>query len=326
MEDANKKNMALKLENWLSAKQAGQRPPLRPVNQTISSQRRASGHHPAMTATESPTGNRKTFFKARSSSDDGDSSHLPTSVKAANSPVSPSTVRAGMKSPSTRLSRQSFTFDHIHDESSKENQPLKDKNIKLSMCKKTKSAVTPTNNQTCESSGVNNTHLHLELPNLNLLLFPVVSDSLEERTSKRFNESDAIPDVMIVLKDNDETIETGKLLCLNPSFSEIMIKDDGSCEIQQIHNKYLIATEELHAMMFLNSIQEQKINELEQIISKDRLEQNETSLSRGKKHKAEVKKLASERASYEERANQMISDMGEQMGLLQSMAMTRIEV
>jgi hypothetical protein len=192
------------------------------------------------------------------------------------------------------------------------------------MCKKTKIPVTPTNNQTCESSGVNNTQLHLELPNLNLSVLPVVADSLEECTSKRFNESDAIPDVMIVLKDNDETIETSKLLC--PSFSEITIEDDGSCENQQMHNKYVRATEELHAMMFLNSIQEQKINELEQIISKDRLEQNETSLSRGKKHKAEVKKLASERASYEERANQMISDMGEQMGLLQSMAMTRIEV
>jgi len=90
-------------------------------------------------------------------------------------------------------------------------------------------------------------------------------------------------------------------------------------------NKHEV-TKELHAMMFLNSIQEQKIIELEQMISKDRLEQNETSLSRGKKHKAEVKKLATERASYEERANQMISDMGEQMGLLQSMAMSRIEV
>jgi hypothetical protein len=155
----------------------------------------------------------------------------------------------------------------------------------------------------------------------------------EECFAKRVDKSEAIQDIIKGSKDNDEIIETDSLACLSPSYSEIMIENDGSKENQQKNNDIMLffenkheITKELHAMMFLNSIQEQKIIELEQMISKDRLEQNETSLSRGKKHKAEVKKLATERASYEERANQMISDMGEQMGLLQSMAMSRIEV
>jgi len=83
--------------------------------------------------------------------------------------------------------------------------------------------------------------------------------------------------------------------------------------------------EELNAMLFLNSVQEQQIGELHNVVSRERLELNETLSGRVRKHRAEVKRLNAERASYEERANQMVAQMGEQMALLQQMAMGRIE-
>lgn len=316
--------MALKLELWLSAKEQAGRPPLRPVIQTTSSQRRASGHLAAISATESPTRTRKSFSRIRSSSFEGDSNNLSTTAKAANSPGSPLT-RAVIKSPMLmKNSRLSFTEDHVHDE--KENQPLKDKNIKLNSTCNDKSIKTPWNNESCENIRVNDAHLHPASPLLNSLILPVVTECTETGLSINDDQLDIIQDFQMGLECNVETIEANDSLSLDPLYSEISIEKKDSDENLEEKNAAKMAIEELQAMIFLNSIQEQKIIELEQIISKDRLEQNETSLSRGKKHKAEVKRLATERANYEERANQMIKEMGEQMSLLQNMAMSRIEV
>ena len=72
-------------------------------------------------------------------------------------------------------------------------------------------------------------------------------------------------------------------------------------------------------------VQEQQILELEDVISRERLELNENRSALIRKHRMEMKKMTNERSSYEERANQMVAQMQEQMTLLQQMAMGRIE-
>ncbi len=90
-------------------------------------------------------------------------------------------------------------------------------------------------------------------------------------------------------------------------------------------NRLHMATEEINSLNFLNSIQQQKLDELEQYISKDRLDQNENMANKAKKHKQELKKIMQEKQEYEERANVMIQQMTEQMTMLQTMAMGRID-
>eukprot|EP01036_Dinobryon_divergens_P025197 gene25197-33723_t len=94
----------------------------------------------------------------------------------------------------------------------------------------------------------------------------------------------------------------------------------------EVEDRASMLLEELHVFKFLNSIQEQKINELEQTISTNRMEHNESMSSKTRKHKAIVKKLTFERSEHEARTNAMISQLNEQMSLLQKMAMERMEV
>ena len=88
----------------------------------------------------------------------------------------------------------------------------------------------------------------------------------------------------------------------------------------------LIAQEDANAGRFMCSLQEQRILELEQKQSSDRMDMNEALSQKSRKHRAAVKKLQQERAAYEERADSMIAQMTEQMTQLQKMAMSRIEV
>ena len=106
--------------------------------------------------------------------------------------------------------------------------------------------------------------------------------------------------------------------------SEDLLKNTKASEAE-LHNKASMALEEIEALTFLNAIQEQKIIELDQSISKDRMEQNEAISSKARKHKAEIKKMNQDKIEYEERANQMMQQMSEQMAMLQTMAMSRIE-
>jgi hypothetical protein len=85
------------------------------------------------------------------------------------------------------------------------------------------------------------------------------------------------------------------------------------------------AIEEVGAMSFENSIQAMKISELEQIMTRDRIEASELVSMKTKKHKEDLQRLANERLDYEGRANTMIQEVNEQMLQLQQMAMQRIE-
>jgi hypothetical protein len=87
-----------------------------------------------------------------------------------------------------------------------------------------------------------------------------------------------------------------------------------------------IAVEEANALRFFSSLQEQRIEELDQQVSSNRLERNEALSQKSRKHRAAVKKMNQDRAEYEARADSMIQQMTEQMALLQKMAMSRIEV
>lgn len=97
-------------------------------------------------------------------------------------------------------------------------------------------------------------------------------------------------------------------------------------EMEKIKASHLEAVEEANSNRFMCSVQEQRIVELEQQQSRDRMERNEALSQKSRKHRAVVKKLNQDRAAYEERADQMIQQMNEQMGQLQKMAMSRIEV
>jgi len=83
---------------------------------------------------------------------------------------------------------------------------------------------------------------------------------------------------------------------------------------------------EIERQSFLNSVLEQKINELSHQISMDRLNSNELLSSKRKKFREDLEKLTKEKIMYEERANAMCAQMTEQMALLQTTAMGRIEV
>ena len=95
---------------------------------------------------------------------------------------------------------------------------------------------------------------------------------------------------------------------------------------RELDSRRQMAQEEVETCAFISSLQEQRFGELEEQISTDRFERHELLSSKTRKHKVQVKKLQQERADYEARANQMIQQMTDQMGQLQKMAMTRIEV
>lgn len=111
---------------------------------------------------------------------------------------------------------------------------------------------------------------------------------------------------------------------------EVREKDE---EIARLRSELSAATaakkaaqEDANATKFMCSLQEQRIEELEQQVSRERLDHNEELRNSNRKNKLIIKKLTQDRASYEERADQMIKQMNDQMTQLQQMAMSRIEV
>ena len=83
--------------------------------------------------------------------------------------------------------------------------------------------------------------------------------------------------------------------------------------------------EELQAMTFLNGVQEQELLEREPALTRLRHSFSQTLSIRTRKHKAELRRLATERFDYEDQASQTIAEMGSQMALIQQMTMGRIE-
>lgn len=82
---------------------------------------------------------------------------------------------------------------------------------------------------------------------------------------------------------------------------------------------------EMQAQVFTNALQSQQIEELECTISRDRLDNNEHEASKKKKFKKEKAKLEQEKMQVEERANDMVAQLTEQMNTIQTVAMSRIE-
>jgi hypothetical protein len=105
----------------------------------------------------------------------------------------------------------------------------------------------------------------------------------------------------------------------------ISLQESEEREIE-LENYLTFTFDELKATSFMNSIHEQRICELEEIISQNRMEHNEELASRAKKQKHALKKVNEEKIEYEKRANFMVTQLNEQMSQLQKMAMQRIEV
>lgn len=82
---------------------------------------------------------------------------------------------------------------------------------------------------------------------------------------------------------------------------------------------------ELQTAYFYNSVQDQRISELEGHLSSARMEHNEKIQAKSRKHKTALKKVTAEKADYEKRTNTSIAQMNTQMHRLQSTAIGRIE-
>lgn len=92
---------------------------------------------------------------------------------------------------------------------------------------------------------------------------------------------------------------------------------------KQADERAILSLEDVHAHRFLNSLLEQKLEELENSLQSESMNLDEKR-SECKKHKNEVKRLMAEREEVQERASGMISQMSEQMAQLQAYAMERI--
>lgn len=306
MGEEPRKSMALKLERWLQhrnevslAKQTSGNiistpSPLRPVVQTTtSSQRRVSGYLTALSM------DNKSISRQISNTED---------INRSNNDI--------IKSP-LKSSLPTNTQEETHVESSsKENKENQSCHIKLKA----------TNNVIKTQSRQSILHEIVESSN--------ASSDIQSIADQNVQSTIATPVAThrIPLENKATTLKTNNSM-QSPQAKEVekvkSKESEGTYSAKAFWNevnKQAVCQNELEAMIFLNSIQEQQINELVQKISKSRLDQNEDLVNRGKKHKHELKKIAKDRASYEERANEMISQMGEQMALLQSMAMSRIEV
>lgn len=303
--------MALKLELWLSAKQTGASipAPLRHVVQSNIPHRRVSG----FLTQESVLKSRRKSFSRPIASTEEESLAVSNRVSAASKPkIAACKNLTGEVIPPPKINNFAIFKEDIDDDNTKENQPFRDQNIspnvihqhtiKLSAAQQSKGITVP-NRPLVGKVSCGSPESNISQPSQ-----PVPKS--EERTARcsRSNSIGRLSCGSLVSYDQESQGSHFTDACVQNNCSNISLQED------------------LHAMLFLNSVLEQKINELEQTISQDRLEQNENGANRGKKHKLELKRLALDRANYEERANQMIAEMGEQMALLQSMAMGRIEV
>jgi len=118
----------------------------------------------------------------------------------------------------------------------------------------------------------------------------------------------------------DKVVQMGEKLKQTELVRDLAINNEKEQKI-----RLEMAIEEINSLTFYNSLQDQKILEMETNITQDRMEHNENNSNRSRKHKAEIKLLKAEREEYEQKANEMIQQMQEQMSLLQTMAMNRIE-
>ena len=96
--------------------------------------------------------------------------------------------------------------------------------------------------------------------------------------------------------------------------------------IKEVTLRGKLAMEEVVSVQCLNDILEQKNLELDCQLSKERMLMNESSSEKARKHKQDMEKMRAEKADYEKRADDLVSQLNEQMTQLQTCAMDRIAV
>ena len=312
MDNSNKKNMALKLEQWLLAKQAGATlpSPLRPVVHAPATNRRTS----SLLAQETPIKTRRKSFSRLTPQSDDDVHNKASS--AAKPKMSPSKRQSGDGMMLLKPNQFAIFVEEIDDENSKENQPVRASNVIRQDANRLNTSLGVDKSHPSESKSISSTSRQQQCVTTSEVREPASEISLSLS-----NICTDEPTPPATKKSTHGTLSADN--SVTPG-----LRNRDSLATVHHHEKSIEISlqEDLQAMMFLNSVLEQKIIELEQTISRDRLEQNEHGANRGKKHKAELKRLTQERSNYEERANQMMTEMGEQMLLLQNTAMGRIEV
>jgi hypothetical protein len=87
-----------------------------------------------------------------------------------------------------------------------------------------------------------------------------------------------------------------------------------------------MSQQEIECLNFANDILTQKCNEIEEQLTRERMRYHEKDNHRIDKYREEIKSLKAKNSEYERRANEMVTEMNQQMSQLQDMAMTRIEV
>jgi hypothetical protein len=87
-----------------------------------------------------------------------------------------------------------------------------------------------------------------------------------------------------------------------------------------------MSQQEIECLNFANDVLIQRSNEIEEQLTRERMRYHEKDNHRVDKYREEIKSLKAKNSEYERRANEMVTEMNQQMSQLQDMAMSRIEV
>ncbi len=151
-----------------------------------------------------------------------------------------------------------------------------------------------------------------------------------ELTSQKSSAaSDFIQRQQIQLEQAQDEV-SNLLSRVNSLSGELWQKDEAlmrtAAQLRESEARREMALEEVAAITFYCSLQEQKLTQSEEQLSASRMDHHEEVSAKTRKHRSLVKKMQAESAGYAERANSMIQQMNDQMSMLQRMAMERIEV
>lgn len=333
---ASRVNMALKLDMWRSAKQTPAPPPLRPVVFSSIQQRKVSGYNTAVVAAGQSSSytsvamGKKTFSRLKSPSSMESLQSIVSTSKPIMSPKSMTLNRKrGSSEPAPTIFGMSNVCSNLDDDTKENSAPVKEQ-LQNRYVTEVVEHILPTPSTCVDGDNEMDftTAFHRSSPGdrRNLMLLTIDVDNIYREVVGMGSSEVSMNDESIVQESDAVEVAEIKQEASTMDVVELLRRNrDLELRLREADDRAMCVQEELNAMMFLNSVQEQQLLELDQTSSAERLHMHESLSNRTRKHKAEVKKLNAEHANYENQANQMITQMTEQMEMLQQMAMGRIE-